>query len=100
MKSLADKIFNFLDDFAIVREVKKRDKADTGERMTLEELATNQGLLESLFVGTIEFTDTELLELYTILRDDMTDPDWPHLETAFKKIAAELDRRGMKRLVR
>jgi hypothetical protein len=46
------------------------------------------------------FMDDELLELWAVLRDSMTDPDWPNLESAMKKIGLELDRRGIKRLVR
>jgi antitoxin StbD len=36
-------MLDLLDDFAAVLEIRRRDREDTGERMTLEELIEEQG---------------------------------------------------------
>jgi antitoxin StbD len=38
-----NKLLDLLDDFAAALEIRRRDRADTGERLTLEELITDQG---------------------------------------------------------
>lgn len=45
------RFLDWLDDLSIAREVRKRDRSDTGERMTLDELIRAQGYDPADFQG-------------------------------------------------